>query len=96
MAELRWLDLGRTAAGEGFVRALTCGCETDPVDFLPAGQLLGVCLGEPSVSEQAIADVRRVRGGRCALIFNSPEKLLATRASRSAKEGDVSRRALQE
>ena len=63
MAELRWLDLGRSAAGEGFVRAIA---------GLTSTRLLGVCLGEPSlgtsvsasvgtsVSQQAVDEVRRM------------------------------------
>ena len=84
----RMLPCAETYHGTQLVRAVH-GRETDPEGIVPAGQLLGVCLGEPSVSEQAVADVRRVRGARCAPILNSPEKLLATRLSRSGKEGDV-------
>ena len=85
MAELRWLDLGRSAAGEGFVRAIA---------GLTATRLLGVCLGESSVSEEAVADAHRVLGPRCALLFNSSEKLLAIRATSSTNEGDVDAAAL--
>ena len=86
MAELRWLDLGRTPASEGFVRALA---------RLPATKLLGVSLGNSSVSEEAVGEARRARGASFALLLSSTARLLTTRASSSLGEGDVDRTVLQ-
>ena len=78
---MRHLDLGRTGAAEAVVRALA--------ERLP-GRLQAVSLGPSSgVSEEAVAEVRRVHGERCVLVFDGADKLLATRACRAAREGEV-------
>jgi hypothetical protein len=79
---LRWIDLGRTRAGNDLADAL--------VSF-PVGQLLGVGLGDARVSESSTGRLEPLVRGGCVLSLNSPVPLIAASHSRRAAAGEVSR-----